>query len=76
MPVTPAENAHRRYTRLISESQKRLGWTQFAPFLRLRGRWLEQAGFAIGDDVEVVVEPGRLIITPTAPRGKRRGRRR
>jgi len=69
MPVT-------HYTRLISESQPRFGWTQFVPFLRLRGRWLERAGFAIGDDVQVVVEPGRLVITPTAPRGKRRGRRR
>lgn len=76
MPGTPVEDAHRRYTRLISESQERFGWTQYVPFLRLRGRWLAQAGFAIGDDVEVLVEPGRLIITPTAPRGWRRPRRR
>jgi hypothetical protein len=28
------------------------------PFLRLQGRWLDQAGFAIGANVHVEVTPG------------------
>ncbi len=31
------------------------------PFLRLQGRWSDKAGFAIGADVHVQVEPGRLV---------------
>lgn len=33
------------------------------PYLRLCGRWMEQAGFQIGDRVHVAVERGRLIVT-------------
>jgi type I toxin-antitoxin system toxin SymE len=33
------------------------------PFLRLRGRWLERAGFVVGASVQVVVvSPGRLVV--------------
>jgi hypothetical protein len=32
------------------------------PFLRLQGRWLDQAGFAIGIGVRVQVTPGRLVL--------------
>ena len=32
------------------------------PFLRLRGRWLAQAGFAIGANVRVEVSAGRLVV--------------
>ena len=33
------------------------------PFLRLRGRWLERAGFTVGAHVQVVVvSPGRLVV--------------
>jgi len=32
------------------------------PFLRLNGRWLDAAGFAIGADVRVEVSSGRLVI--------------
>lgn len=32
------------------------------PFLRLQGRWLDEAGFAIGADVQVQVMPGRLVL--------------
>jgi hypothetical protein len=31
-------------------------------FLRLQGRWLHQAGFAIGTPVRVLVTPGRLVL--------------
>ena len=30
--------------------------------IRLKGAWLQRAGFAPGDRVEVRVEPGRLVI--------------
>lgn len=32
------------------------------PFLRLQGRWLDQAGFAIGANVRVTVSAGRLVV--------------
>jgi toxic protein SymE len=35
-----------------------------APHLRLAGRWLEKAGFAIGMKVRVEVSQGHLIIEP------------
>lgn len=35
-----------------------------APKIRLMGLWLEEAGFRIGDTVEVEVSPGRLVLTP------------
>lgn len=33
------------------------------PFIRLRGRWLEAAGFEVGATVRVEVARGRLVIT-------------
>jgi hypothetical protein len=32
------------------------------PTLRLQGRWLDEAGFAIGMEVGVQVMPGRLVL--------------
>ena len=32
------------------------------PYLRLRGRWLERAGFVIGRHVKIEVGEGRLTI--------------
>ena len=49
-------------------------WPDPLPYLRLRGRWLEQAGFAVGAQIRVRVEPHRLILEvideepPEAPR--------
>jgi toxic protein SymE len=34
------------------------------PYLRLRGRWLEDAGFVIGRHVRIEVDEGRLMIEP------------
>ncbi len=34
------------------------------PYLRMRGRWLEELGFARGGRVRVVAERGRLVIEP------------
>ena len=40
------------------------------PLLRLRGKWLAQAGFEIGSDVRVSIAPQRLVIDIKAPEGK------
>jgi len=34
------------------------------PWIRLAGRWLEHAGFAIDARVRIQIENGRLVITP------------
>jgi hypothetical protein len=38
------------------------------PQLRLQGRWLDEAGFAIGMRVGVRVEPGRLVLEALGPK--------
>jgi len=42
------------------------------PFLRLQGRWLDEAGFAIGAPVRVVVSAGRLVIEAIEPEQQKR----
>jgi len=37
------------------------------PFVRLQGRWLDEAGFAIGAQVRVQVTPGRLVLEVIEP---------
>lgn len=39
---------------------------QQVPTVMLKGKWLEQLGFAIGDFVSVSCENGKIIITPDA----------
>lgn len=43
-----------------------MGWVG-VPYLRMSGRWLEQAGFAAGTRVYVKAEAGRLILTNEDP---------
>ena len=47
-------------------------WSRLAPKpqLRLTGRWLAQAGFAVGTAVRVQVERGRLVLEVIEPEGK------
>jgi hypothetical protein len=40
------------------------------PFLRLQGRWLDAAGFAIGANVRLQVEPGRLVLEVINPQAE------
>jgi len=35
----------------------------FYPNFRIAGRWLEHAGFHVGQRLRIAVEPGRLVIT-------------
>ena len=54
-----------RQSRIIAE--QRGGYNDIeVPFIRLRGRWLERAGFEIGDDLQVEVQDQRLVITKRA----------
>jgi len=36
----------------------------FVPYIRLRGKWLEEAGFGIGDQVKITVTENGLLISP------------
>ena len=50
------------------------------PQLRLQGRWLDEAGFAIGMRVGVQVMPGKLVLEVLGPKyaqhpGMKHGRR-
>lgn len=38
------------------------------PTITLKGQWLKEAGFEIGDYITVTVEDGKLIIAPDAER--------
>jgi toxic protein SymE len=48
-------------------SQEPAGRLPPMPFLRLQGRWLGRAGFDVGADVRVQVEPGRLVLEVIDP---------
>jgi hypothetical protein len=55
---------HTRQTRIISELRQRpYSPGTVVPFIRLRGRWLENAGFEIGDDVQIEVRDHQLVLT-------------
>lgn len=41
--------------------------TEPVPYMRLRGRWLEDLGFEVGSTVKVEAETGRLVITVSDP---------
>jgi hypothetical protein len=36
----------------------------FSPSLQLEGKWMTTAGFMIGQQVQVIVENGKIIIQP------------
>ncbi len=52
-------NIKNRYLEISKSSNK----NNFVPFLKLQGKWLEQAGFMAGGCVEVVIQKGVLIIS-------------
>ena len=41
---------------------------QATPTIMLKGKWLEELGFKIGDYISIACEDGRLVITPDAER--------
>ena len=40
------------------------------PSIRLRGKWLRQAGFVAGQDVTIDISPGRLVIMASEDEGE------
>ena len=46
---------------LASSARKR------PPHIRITGRWVEQAGFPVGTEVNVEVSHGRIVIEPALP---------
>jgi hypothetical protein len=53
-----------RFATVINEARStRTTGLTLVPFVRLRGLWLQDAGFKIGDEIKVHVEPGKLTIT-------------
>jgi len=40
-------------------------YPEYVPFaaLRIKGKWLEAAGFPVGTPVEIAVEDGRMVVT-------------
>ena len=54
-----------RFSTVINEARpsRTAGGLTLVPFVRLRGLWLADAGFQIGDEIKIHVEPGKLTIT-------------
>ena len=68
-----AREAKRRRRKLLRRRARRRGrrlgtisyrWRgdEYRPLLRLSGKWLARTGFPIGQEFEVVVEEGRLVL--------------
>lgn len=56
--------------------QQRASGEVVVPMIRLRGKWLERAGFGIGDSIEVSLAEGeiRLVARPSnRPKSKVQG---
>jgi hypothetical protein len=54
-----------RQTTIIEEVRDRMHTDKrFVPFIRIRGRWLEAAGFKTGDVVQINIEDQKLTLTP------------
>ena len=45
--------------------------SEYAPHIRIMGRWVEEAGFAVGSAVNVAVSHGRLVIELAPPAAER-----
>lgn len=66
MPSLPMNNrcltVSRHYPESRAASHRRPLSVAPMPFLRLQGRWLDEAGFTIGANVRVEVSAGRLVV--------------
>ena len=47
----------------VSEYRSEAYQAKPAPYIRMIGYWLEQAGFSVGEHINVEVDKGRLVIT-------------
>ncbi|HVT59304.1 MAG TPA: SymE family type I addiction module toxin [Thermoanaerobaculia bacterium] len=64
-PVPAATARRLRVSRRYPEPARRLRYTlpQPVPMLRFSGQWLTEAGFRIGDTVNIDVVRGQLVLT-------------
>ena len=65
-PKPPARTPQTyRFSTVINEARpsRTNGYLTLVPFIRLRGLWLQDAGFKIGDEIKIHVEPGKLTVT-------------
>ena len=65
--VVVTETVTTEYEKAEAGAQKRdrvftVGNLDSAPFIRMRGHWLEEAGFHTGDKLAVSVNENRLVI--------------
>jgi hypothetical protein len=67
-PYPPAANVRR-----LTVVRRPDGTNALVPLLRIKGRWLEQAGFSVGRPVRVSVLPNRLVIDLIEPPKKSLG---
>ena len=44
------------------------GYNEFAPFIRLRGKWLKEIGFKSGQKIIVKISEKHLVIKPLPPK--------
>lgn len=60
---TAKESLKHKTRRLTVSSAS--NYPEYVPFaaLRIKGKWLEAAGFPVGTPVEIVVEDGRMVVT-------------
>ena len=54
---------YERYLKVSEYMDDKSYRTNKAPYIRMIGYWLREAGFDIGEYIRVNVEEGRLIIT-------------
>jgi hypothetical protein len=60
VPPAPTPSAASRRLKVTGAGE---GWPRVdVPYVRLRGRWLEKAGFVIGRHVKIEGGEGQLII--------------
>ena len=59
-PPVPKSSAGSRRLKVTGTGEGRR--ESMCPYLRLRGHWLEKAGFVIGRNVKVEIGEGRLTI--------------
>ena len=59
----PSATKHSATSRRLKIIGTGTGWPRpDVPYLRLRGRWLERAGFVIGRHVKIEINEGRTTI--------------
>lgn len=63
---------HRKYRCSRASGWQRDNVDKEVPWLNVSGVWLQQAGFKVGDAVEITIENNRLIIKNTAAHGNTR----